>query len=82
MSQGLNAVKATAKTALSGFKTVDQSEQSRRLDICRSNKCGKFTGTRCAECGCVTRWKAKLETENCPLGMWDKKENQDGSNEL
>jgi hypothetical protein len=39
-----------------------------RLKHSNGNVLTKFS--RCPECGCFIRLKAKLETEGCPLGDW------------
>ncbi len=59
-------------------KYVDKETYKDRLIMCNScperleankgNALNKFS--RCPECGCFIRLKAKLETENCPLGDW------------
>ena len=57
---------------------VSKEEFRRRLSLCNScperlkdcgnNRLTKFS--RCPECGCFLRLKARLETEECPLGDW------------
>lgn len=47
---------------------VDQAEQDRRMTIC--TVCEFFTGTTCRKCGCHIRFKAKLQTEHCPILKW------------
>jgi len=59
-------------------KYVSKEELIERLTLC--NTCPerlkasegkpltKFS--RCPECGCFLRLKARLETEECPLGDW------------
>jgi hypothetical protein len=59
-------------------KYVSKEELVKRLTLCNScperleaskgNPLTKFS--RCPECGCFLRLKARLETENCPLGDW------------
>lgn len=39
-----------------------------RLKDCGNNKLTKFS--RCPECGCFIYLKARLKTEECPLGDW------------
>ena len=51
---------------------VSEEERKRRLRICESNNCKQYKHGRCLRCGCVTRFKAILETEDCPLGYWKK----------
>jgi hypothetical protein len=50
-----------------GLKTVSDTEQTRRLAICRA--CPEFDAEpgRCRQCGCIGRWKTRLATEHCPL---------------
>lgn len=51
-----------------------------RLEIC--GKCDKqvikFTTRICGVCGCILAVKAAIKSFNCPLGKWDKEE-QNGS---
>lgn len=59
-------------------KYISKQELIERLTLC--NTCPerlkesdgkpltKFS--RCPECGCFLRLKARLETEECPLGDW------------
>lgn len=57
---------------------VTKEEYRERLELCNScperleaNKGNALTKfSRCPECGCFIRLKAKLETEECPLGDW------------
>jgi predicted RNA-binding Zn-ribbon protein involved in translation (DUF1610 family) len=59
-------------------KYVSREEYQRRLRICNScplrlnaSKGYKLTKfSRCPECGCIISLKAKLSTENCPVGEW------------
>lgn len=57
---------------------VDKETYVKRLNLCntcperleasKGNQLTKFS--RCPQCGCFIRLKAKLKTENCPLGDW------------
>lgn len=54
---------------LSGKRVlVLEPEQQRRMAICAT--CEFFTGLTCKKCGCHIRFKAKLQTEHCPIGKW------------
>jgi hypothetical protein len=61
-----NALEAAVRFVASGGALVDRAEQERRLGICR--ECEHFDAQpgRCRICGCVARWKARIETEHCP----------------
>jgi hypothetical protein len=58
---------------------VDKKTYHERLALCNScpdrlehannKKLTKFS--RCPECGCICSLKAKLNTEECPLGDWE-----------
>ena len=57
----------------SGFKIASQDELEQRLQICEG--CEFYTKAlagigRCRKCGCFTKFKTKLSTENCPIGKW------------
>ncbi|MAO20340.1 MAG: hypothetical protein CMJ25_06260 [Phycisphaerae bacterium] len=43
--------------------TADQ-----RLSICK--KCTHYTSGRCSICGCILKYKTKMETEECPINKW------------
>jgi hypothetical protein len=57
---------------------VDRNLYEERLNLCNScperlessknNTLTKFS--RCPECGCFIKLKAKLLSEECPLGDW------------
>lgn len=47
---------------------VSDEEKKRRMAICTA--CEFFTGTTCRKCGCHIRFKAKLQTEHCPICKW------------
>jgi len=59
-------------------KYVSKEEYQRRLKLCndcperlkesKGHQLTKFS--RCPECGCIISLKAKLSTEECPLGDW------------
>lgn len=69
------ALGRAAKRLISGKKIkVSAEERERRLTICKSNKCKQYHRKqgRCLKCGCVTKFKAALDSENCPLGYWKK----------
>jgi hypothetical protein len=54
--------------AQDGFKTEDEEETNRRLNICQG--CEKFKEGRCMLCGCFMKLKAKLSTGSCPARKW------------
>jgi len=53
---------------------VSDTEQARRLKICRAcpylrkRVGGKFE--QCALCGCLLDLKTRLKAENCPIEKW------------
>ena len=57
---------------------VSKEELIERLTLCNScpERLKESNGkaltkfSRCPECGCFIRLKARLETEECPLGDW------------
>jgi hypothetical protein len=61
------------KWSKSSFQLVDEEELNKRLSICNSCefiRTSKLGINRCVKCGCATRLKTKLLTENCPIGKW------------
>jgi hypothetical protein len=72
ITQAKNAAVAASKLAkqvvsLKKVKVSDE-EYNRRMEICKG--CDKFKKNRCTVCGCVSKWKNKLQTETCPIGKW------------
>jgi hypothetical protein len=48
-----------------------EEEAKRRMTICVSNKCGKFTKNKfCAVCGCYMPAKVRSVKSKCFLGKW------------
>lgn len=68
--QAVNAARAVASFAASGFKIADEAEVDRRLGICR--ECDQFDTEqiRCRACGCCTNLKTRAQTQHCPIGKW------------
>jgi hypothetical protein len=57
------------KAAVKGAKIAAAPEEiERRMAICQG--CEFFTGKSCKKCGCNINFKARLETEHCPIGKW------------
>ena len=74
------ALGKAAKRLIQGKSAkVSKTEQARRLEICKSNKCKQYHRKqgRCLKCGCVTKWKTAIASENCPLGCWKKETKPD-----
>lgn len=65
-----NAVTAAVAFVGNGFKVVDETEQARRLDICKG--CDQYDKeqNRCYQCGCYLTFKTKIEGGGCPLNKW------------
>ena len=63
---------------LNPTRYVDKNLYLQRLSICndcperREHSQGRPLKklSRCPECGCIISLKAKLSTEECPLGDW------------
>ena len=55
-----------------GFEVSSKEESERRLNICKS--CPLYENLRCkhADCGCFVNAKARVATESCPVGKWEK----------
>lgn len=71
----LNAVKASARFAASGFQKASQPTYLARQALCRA--CPEWDDTghaglgRCRKCGC-SGIKLTWASERCPLGKWEK----------
>lgn len=69
IGNALGAIRRIAAAGLHGEKiTVSNETQKSRMNIC--SQCEFFTGITCRKCGCHIRFKAKLQTEHCPVGKW------------
>lgn len=52
------------------MENITKLTYQQRFDICK--KCPRFfapTG-QCKECGCFMRVKARIKSQNCPIGKW------------
>ncbi len=54
------------------LKNVPDYVYETRMDLCKMCPYGKYNSvtTQCTECGCFMPIKAKLESQQCPLGIW------------
>lgn len=50
-----------------GHKVDDKTFKS-RMEKCE--ECINEDDGTCTICGCRLKWKAKMDTENCPINMW------------
>jgi hypothetical protein len=66
--QAWNLAQAMVEFAADGAKTLSQEQYSRRLEIC--DPCEKRRGSRCVECGCFLKVKARGRAFTCPMGKW------------
>lgn len=62
------AVKVAKALALGQPVTVSKPVYAKRINACGT--CVQLAGKRCRACGCVVEIKARLATEQCPLGKW------------
>jgi len=85
--EALNIAKAVGRVAQAAITRtkikVSKEVQELRITICKTSCCGNYEENdgrpRCRECGCYLKYKTKLTTETCPLGLWKKEETKDGS---
>jgi hypothetical protein len=68
LQQAANFTGTMIDFAKDGFRTVDDAERTRRLEVCQT--CERFTGQRCSSCGCFTNFKSWIGVADCPLGKW------------
>lgn len=67
---GRNLASSLARELRSGGKpSVSEEEIQKRLAICEGCEFLR-NGTRCTKCGCVMKFKARLNTGECPIGKW------------
>ena len=62
-----------------GIKLADSKLYKKRIDICRSNKCGHYKNPlhlrlleHCGACGCFLKTKCRVDEPyvECPKGWW------------
>jgi hypothetical protein len=72
LKKAANLVSAGGRVTKAAVKRekirASPEERERRLAIC--GVCEFFTGKTCMKCGCHIKFKAKLETEHCPIRKW------------
>lgn len=70
LQKAKNVAAATKEAAKDGFKTSSEEEVKRRLEICHG--CEFFIPEKgtCNLCGCVLRFKTKLQSSHCPKDKW------------
>ena len=69
-----SAARAAKNFAKAGFKTVSDEKYEERLSICKAcpfwNSKGFGSTGQCMKCGCATKAKLRLATEECPDKKW------------
>ena len=70
----VNFIKAVGRHIQDGARKVSKEELEERLKQC--DKCVFHKNNRCThmKCGCFLTKKARLKSENCPIGRWPKQE--------
>lgn len=51
-------------------KHTDESEATRRFEICKGCEFLTKTTNQCQKCGCLMHLKTKLKAATCPIGKW------------
>jgi hypothetical protein len=71
LEQAGNALIAAAKFVTSGLHVVSDEERDRRHAICQT-PCKHYDNKQdgCYLCGCTTRYKTRLASSSCPIGLW------------
>lgn len=72
LEQGKNLLSSVSNFIRSGFELTPDEEYKKRLDICNNCPSLDQKAGRCTECGCFIKTKAKLKSDQCPLGKWEK----------
>jgi hypothetical protein len=74
----INAAKAAGRVIEKGVDggdiLVSEETKNDRMALCVLNTCGFYdiSNETCSACGCYLSQKAKLTTEECPMGYWGK----------
>ena len=66
MGKVFRFLKAVYCWCIGGCKVALSAEQ--RIEVCK--KCEYYTKGKCSICGCVLKYKTKMETERCPINKW------------
>lgn len=66
--QAVNLAGAVARFVAGGFELATPELKARRIATCE--RCDRFAGGRCRECGCQLVAKIALAGERCPIGEW------------
>jgi len=66
MEKILRFIKAIYCWCIGGCRVSLTAEQ--RMNICM--KCEHNSSNLCSLCGCVLKYKTKMDTEKCPIKKW------------
>jgi len=66
MGKVLRFAKALYCWVIGGCPVALSAEE--RMKICL--KCSHYDNGKCDICGCVLKYKTKMETEKCPINKW------------
>jgi len=77
-----NITKSFFNHAVNGFKTVNDSIQIERFEICKKCELYEESNKTCKECGCYLEIKTLWASEKCPLGKWGVVESKDQHKQL
>ena len=64
------AITDEAKSIVSGDDPINQEEIFNRISICNSCEFFIKEDGRCVKCGCFIKLKARMRSQNCPIGKW------------
>ncbi|TXG76033.1 hypothetical protein E6Q11_05630 [Candidatus Dojkabacteria bacterium] len=59
-----------AKAAMPDSPLLPDEDFEKRLAICSTCPHTNFDNTRCTNCGCFLRIKARVKIFHCPIGKW------------
>lgn len=73
--QAANAAGALGRVvaaAVAGKPLTRTEEERNAIQATHCAPCKHYDGARkrCTLCGCWVRWKTRLATEHCPIGLW------------
>lgn len=74
IEQAANFAKAVAAHVKEGAQDAEPEEMDRRLAVCST--CPQRNDKRCSVCGCFIAPKAKWQEAVCPLGYWEKDDDE------
>jgi hypothetical protein len=66
----ISAMGQEIKAIATSQEPVSETEIHNRINICSSCEHFRHQDQRCSLCGCFMAFKARLRSQDCPIGKW------------